>query len=227
MMPRAGSTAHRSADVFRHIGGRRACPTPADGTSGRVGAPRSLCSLPCRVSDARGSASVCSSPAQVRSRGVVSGNTETWTVLFTDLVESTDLRIRIGEPAFDRFRQRHDQLLRACIVGHLGDVVKLRMTVSWLRSVRQRMPSRRRSRSSSGSSAGSTPTQMRPRRRFASGSASVTPNGATAISMALSLSKPLGCAPPPSRAGSCVPSWSIRCRHVAATAASSHEVSSR
>ena len=53
------------------------------------------------------------------------GNTETWTVLFTDLVDSTDLRIRIGESAFDRFRQRHDQLLRACIVGHLGEVVKL------------------------------------------------------------------------------------------------------
>ena len=55
----------------------------------------------------------------------MSGNTETWAVLCTGLAESTDLRIRIGEPAFDRFRQRHDRLLKACIVGHLGEVVKL------------------------------------------------------------------------------------------------------
>jgi class 3 adenylate cyclase/DNA-binding CsgD family transcriptional regulator len=55
----------------------------------------------------------------------MSGQTETWTVVFTDLVASTSLRAQIGETAFDAFRHHHDALLRSCVSGHRGEVVKL------------------------------------------------------------------------------------------------------
>lgn len=48
----------------------------------------------------------------------------TWTVLFTDLVNSTELRTRIGEGAFDGLRHRHDRLLRDAVTDHGGEVVK-------------------------------------------------------------------------------------------------------
>jgi class 3 adenylate cyclase len=55
----------------------------------------------------------------------MAGQTETWTLLFTDLAASATLRSRIGEMAFGAFRRRHDELLRSCVVGHRGEVVKL------------------------------------------------------------------------------------------------------
>ena len=49
---------------------------------------------------------------------------ETLTVLFTDLVGSTDQRVRIGEEAADVLRDRHDRLCRAAIVTNGGTIVK-------------------------------------------------------------------------------------------------------
>ena len=62
----------------------------------------------------------------VRNEGGVSAETkvETLTVLFTDLVESTALRVRVGEEEADRLRQRHDVLLTRAISEHHGRLVK-------------------------------------------------------------------------------------------------------
>src|SRR4051812_33446066 len=48
----------------------------------------------------------------------------TQTVLFTDLVGSTELRVRLGEEAADALRRAHDALLTEVVVGHGGTVVK-------------------------------------------------------------------------------------------------------
>lgn len=49
---------------------------------------------------------------------------ETLTVLFTDLVGSTDQRVRVGEVAADALRARHDRLTEAAICRYGGTVVK-------------------------------------------------------------------------------------------------------
>ena len=49
---------------------------------------------------------------------------ETVTVLFTDLVDSTSLRVQIGEEEADRLRARHDRLVVAAIAEHNGRLVK-------------------------------------------------------------------------------------------------------
>jgi len=48
----------------------------------------------------------------------------TATVLFTDLVGSTELRTRLGEEAADDLRRVHDRLLAQAVEGHAGRVVK-------------------------------------------------------------------------------------------------------
>jgi len=48
----------------------------------------------------------------------------TATVLFTDLVGSTELRGRLGEEAADELRRRHDQLLAQAVEANNGRVVK-------------------------------------------------------------------------------------------------------
>jgi len=45
-------------------------------------------------------------------------------VLFTDLVESTALRTRLGEDAADALQHHHDRLLADAIARHAGSVVK-------------------------------------------------------------------------------------------------------
>ena len=52
------------------------------------------------------------------------GRVETLTVLFTDLVGSTELRARIGEEQSDRLRYTHDGLVTAAITGAGGKVIK-------------------------------------------------------------------------------------------------------
>ena len=49
---------------------------------------------------------------------------DTATVLFTDLVGSTELRSRLGEESADELRHVHDALVRAAIEAHRGTVVK-------------------------------------------------------------------------------------------------------
>ena len=49
----------------------------------------------------------------------------TYSVCFTDLRESTGLRVRLGDGAFDDLRRRHDDLLAEAIVAVGGEVVKL------------------------------------------------------------------------------------------------------
>ena len=45
-------------------------------------------------------------------------------VLFTDLVASTELRIRLGEDAADELRRTHDRLITAAVQGKRGHLVK-------------------------------------------------------------------------------------------------------
>jgi hypothetical protein len=49
---------------------------------------------------------------------------QTATVLFTDLVGSTELRGRLGEEAADELRRRHDHLLGLAVEANNGRVVK-------------------------------------------------------------------------------------------------------
>jgi class 3 adenylate cyclase len=49
---------------------------------------------------------------------------ETRTVLFTDLVESTAMRVRLGEEQADEVRRRHDAVINAAITEHHGELVK-------------------------------------------------------------------------------------------------------
>jgi class 3 adenylate cyclase len=53
-----------------------------------------------------------------------SGGTGTRTILFTDLVGSTELRSALGDVAADRIRGEHDRLLRDAIGRHGGIVAK-------------------------------------------------------------------------------------------------------
>src|SRR2546426_11890624 len=48
----------------------------------------------------------------------------TATVLFTDLVESTELRSLLGEQAAEELRRKHDRLLADAVEAHGGRVVK-------------------------------------------------------------------------------------------------------
>jgi class 3 adenylate cyclase len=48
----------------------------------------------------------------------------TYTVMFTDLVDSTAQRARIGDNAADDLRRRHDALLSAQVQAHSGEVIK-------------------------------------------------------------------------------------------------------
>src|SRR4051812_4660671 len=50
----------------------------------------------------------------------------TATVLFTDLVGSTELRSRLGEDAADSLRHKHDALVVAAVEAGRGHVVKNR-----------------------------------------------------------------------------------------------------
>ncbi|HXY44493.1 MAG TPA: AAA family ATPase [Acidimicrobiales bacterium] len=52
------------------------------------------------------------------------GQTEMRSVLFTDLVGSTKLRVRLGEVAADELRRVHDRMLAEIVVAHGGSVVK-------------------------------------------------------------------------------------------------------
>ncbi|MDP1821260.1 MAG: AAA family ATPase [Acidimicrobiales bacterium] len=56
--------------------------------------------------------------------GDATGQIGTRSVLFTDLVASTELRVRLGEEAADAVRRSHDALLRAAVAAHGGVVVK-------------------------------------------------------------------------------------------------------
>ena len=48
----------------------------------------------------------------------------TATVLFTDVVASTEVRRSHGDPHADELRRRHDEAIRAAAAEHLGEVVK-------------------------------------------------------------------------------------------------------
>lgn len=48
----------------------------------------------------------------------------TATVLFTDLVGSTDLRRSLGDDQADELRRQHDTVIRTAVGDHLGEVVK-------------------------------------------------------------------------------------------------------
>jgi class 3 adenylate cyclase len=49
---------------------------------------------------------------------------ETLTVMFTDLVDSTGMRVRLGEERAERVRERHDRLVRAAVVASHGRIAK-------------------------------------------------------------------------------------------------------
>jgi class 3 adenylate cyclase/DNA polymerase III delta prime subunit len=52
------------------------------------------------------------------------GQVDTRSVLFTDLVGSTELRVHLGEEQADAMRRRHDDILTATITANAGTVVK-------------------------------------------------------------------------------------------------------
>src|SRR5262245_7492329 len=52
------------------------------------------------------------------------GHVDTRSVLFTDLVGSTELRIELGEERADALRRRHDDVLATTVRAHGGTVVK-------------------------------------------------------------------------------------------------------
>jgi class 3 adenylate cyclase/tetratricopeptide (TPR) repeat protein len=52
------------------------------------------------------------------------GRPSTATVLFTDLVGSTDLRRSLGDDQADSLRRAHDDLVRGAVGDHLGEIVK-------------------------------------------------------------------------------------------------------
>ena len=54
----------------------------------------------------------------------VQGRTEMRSVLFTDLVASTELRVRLGEEQAEDLRRTHDRLLLEAVTAHGGEVVK-------------------------------------------------------------------------------------------------------
>jgi WD40 repeat protein/DNA-binding SARP family transcriptional activator/class 3 adenylate cyclase len=53
-----------------------------------------------------------------------SGQVATWTVLFTDMVGSTEMRVRVGEQAFDRVRADLDRRVALSVAAHAGAAVK-------------------------------------------------------------------------------------------------------
>jgi class 3 adenylate cyclase len=56
--------------------------------------------------------------------GPGSARVETLTVMFTDLVDSTGMRVRLGEEQAERVRERHDRLVRAAVVANRGRIAK-------------------------------------------------------------------------------------------------------
>jgi class 3 adenylate cyclase len=52
------------------------------------------------------------------------GRVATWSVLFTDMVGSTEMRVRVGEEAFDRVRTDVDTRIGQAIAAHDGAAVK-------------------------------------------------------------------------------------------------------
>ena len=56
--------------------------------------------------------------------GPGSGRVETLTVMFTDLVDSTGMRVRLGEERAERVRERHDRMVRAAVVANRGRIAK-------------------------------------------------------------------------------------------------------
>lgn len=61
---------------------------------------------------------------------------KTCTILFADLVESTELRTSLGDDQFDVRRRAHDHMLAETIERHHGEVVKFGGDGSWLCSAR-------------------------------------------------------------------------------------------
>ncbi len=52
------------------------------------------------------------------------GRSSTTTVLFTDLMGSTDIRRSLGDDRADALRRRHDAMIRAAAAEHLGETLK-------------------------------------------------------------------------------------------------------
>ena len=50
----------------------------------------------------------------------VGSTVSTGAILFTDMVDSTLLRSRLGDDRADRLRQDHDEMLAAAITAHHG-----------------------------------------------------------------------------------------------------------
>jgi class 3 adenylate cyclase/tetratricopeptide (TPR) repeat protein len=48
----------------------------------------------------------------------------TWTVLFTDVVGSTDQRVRLGDAAVDQLLREHDAIVARALAAHAGELVK-------------------------------------------------------------------------------------------------------
>jgi class 3 adenylate cyclase len=58
------------------------------------------------------------------SRSGAEGDVVTMTVLFTDIVASTERQARVGPREWSRLTDRHDAMVRAALVRHRGREVK-------------------------------------------------------------------------------------------------------
>ena len=82
-------------------------------------------------------------------------NVGTATVMFTDLVGSTEIRSRVGEDAAETLRSVHDEVLGEAIATNGGQVVK-HLGDGLMATFPERGRRRRRSR---GDAAGTRPSQ--------------------------------------------------------------------
>jgi class 3 adenylate cyclase len=62
--------------------------------------------------------------ATLAAVGTAGGQVATWTVLFTDMVRSTERRVRVGEEAFDRVRADLARRIERAVRAHDGADVK-------------------------------------------------------------------------------------------------------
>ena len=157
--------------------------------------------------------------------GAAGAPVETWTVLFTDQVGSTAMRVRVGEEAFDGIRADLDARRGGCARGARcrRDQVDRRRRHGRVHQHGGR-PAMRGGDPAGGG--GAEPHRERGRRRgrgrwrCASGSASATPSSRTVTCRGPRSSRPLGCARRRRAGRSCARRRSGSCRPTARAARS-------
>ena len=101
---------------------RSSCtPTPSTASCTRRSVRRTAPTTPPTRGVAPSSGSGCRSLTHVAAGGFTAG---TATIMFTDLVGSTEMRTRLGDAAADDVHRNHDRLARRSVDEHGGTLVK-------------------------------------------------------------------------------------------------------